>query len=171
MSLVKPDVGSRVEMFVVRPEGFPIIYDIPQERRTLEELGIRELTDVVIFDSELQPENSPNKTEFYHLIGKKFNIAKEEYASLLPKVAPGTHADGGTFFDKPSTLPINSGNFNSKSTAQPSNSNIPPEYANDPDLWFAIQASLGNEAPMEAPRNNGNEVWQDDIMDEVGDVN
>lgn len=25
------------------------------------------------------------------------------------------------------------------------NSDIPPEYANDPDLWQAIQASLGTE--------------------------
>jgi len=97
---VKTDVGSRVEMFVVRPVGHPIIYDVPGERRTLEELGVRELTDVVIFDSELQPENSPNKADFYHIIGKRFGISKEEYAALLPKVPAGKTGDiGGSFYD------------------------------------------------------------------------
>lgn len=129
LTLVKQDVGSRVEMFVVRPEGQAIIYDVPQERRTLEELGIRNLTDVVIFDSELQPENCPNKSEFYHTIGKMFNIAKEEYASLLPKVTPGTGGDqGGSFFDKSSGLPPSTGNYYPSSPQKPARNAIPPEY-------------------------------------------
>ena len=97
-------------MFVVRPQGLAIIYDVSTEKRTLEELGIRELTDVVIFDSELQPENSLNKSEFYHIIGKRFNIPKEEYVSLLPKVGSGSTGDvGGSFFDKASGLPPSGG--------------------------------------------------------------
>jgi len=48
--------GSRVAMFVVRPIGLPIIHEVPAEKLTLEELGIADSTDVVIFDTEEQPD-------------------------------------------------------------------------------------------------------------------
>jgi hypothetical protein len=42
-------------MFVVRPaDNLPIIYEVGKEKRTLYELGIRDQTDVVIFDSEVE---------------------------------------------------------------------------------------------------------------------
>ena len=70
LTQVRSDVGSRVDMFVVRPEGgHPVIFEVPKERNTLDALGVRELTDIVIFDSELQSEVSTNKSEYFHIIG------------------------------------------------------------------------------------------------------
>ena len=67
---------------------------------------MRELTDIVIFDSEMQSEATPNKSEYYHIIGQRFSIAKEDYIELLPKSAAGVSVPiGPSFFDKGSSMP------------------------------------------------------------------
>lgn len=43
------------------------------------------MTNVVIFDSEIQPERSTNKNEFYHVIAERFGIDRNEYVAFLPK--------------------------------------------------------------------------------------
>jgi len=46
-------------MFIIQPAGgLPIIYEVPKEKRTLEELGVRELTNIVVFDSNHLAEGS-----------------------------------------------------------------------------------------------------------------
>ena len=81
-------MGSRVEMFVVRPLGaeMPVILEVnQQEKKTLAELGVGNLTDVVIFDCDIGPENTMNKIQLYNIIGKKFDIDEKEYKALLPE--------------------------------------------------------------------------------------
>ena len=75
LAQVRTDVGSRVEMFVVHPANdMPIIMEVSKEKRTLAELGVENLTDVVIFDVDITPENTTNKTQLYHIIGERFGI-------------------------------------------------------------------------------------------------
>jgi len=63
LAQVRTDVGSRVEMFVVHPANdMPVIIEVSKEKRTLAELGIDNLTDVVIFDVDITPETTMNKT-------------------------------------------------------------------------------------------------------------
>ena len=75
--------------------------------------------------------------------------------SLLPKTAAGVSVPYVPFIDKPSSSSINY--TSSPPPKQPQN-NIPPEYQNDPDLWFAIQASLGNENPS-GPRDEPMDMY------------
>lgn len=93
LTQVRPDIVARVDMFVVRPEGLPVIHEVGKEKQTLRELGVLDLTNIVIFDSEIQPENSANKTEYYHIIGERFGIPKSEYAALMPKVRDSQVSD------------------------------------------------------------------------------
>ena len=63
----------------------PIILEVNQEeKKTLAELGVDNLTDVVIFDCDIGPENSMNKVQLYNIIGKKFDIDEKDYKALLP---------------------------------------------------------------------------------------
>ena len=173
LAQVRTDVGSRVEMFVVHPanDDLPLIMEVTKEKRTLAELGVDNLTDVVIFDVDITPENEMNKTSLYHIIGQRFGIEKHDYEALLPKFSLGTNhlnaqdaAPLMDFYDSmpaprqsnisavrsqsqsnppvqqssSSTSALNTGGFNNAS-------GIPQEYQSDPELWYAIQASLGNE--------------------------
>ena len=47
-------------MFVVNPvdDAHPVILDVGKERRTLAELGVGNLTDIAIFDSDINPDNN-----------------------------------------------------------------------------------------------------------------
>ena len=56
LAQVKCDVGSRVDMFVIRAAGQPVISEVGKEKKSLCELGILDLSEVVIFDSDAIPE-------------------------------------------------------------------------------------------------------------------
>ena len=101
LAQVRTDVGSRVEMFVVHPANdMPVIIEVTKEKRTLAELGIDNLTDVVIFDVDITPETTMNKTQLYHIIGKRFGIEPELYEALLPKLGTdGLDAPLMDFYD------------------------------------------------------------------------
>ena len=80
----------------------------------------------------------------FHIIGERFQIERHEYEDLLPKGQVNNNGDPREFFD--GTSAPQTSQF--ASPRQPAASSaIPPEYQQDPDLWYAIQASLGNEAP------------------------
>lgn len=52
-------------MFVVNPVGgddTPVILEVGKERRTLAQLGVENLTDIAIFDSDISPDSTLNKT-------------------------------------------------------------------------------------------------------------
>ena len=136
-------------MFIVRPEkGHPIIHEVAKERKSLDELGVTEMTNIVIFDSELQSEASPNKSEYYHIIGQRFEIPKEEYSDLLPKGSAGIALPQTSFYDKAASMPVSQSYYPTSQPQQSRKNDIPPEYANDPELWYAIQASLHGEDPI-----------------------
>lgn len=62
-------MGSRVDMFVVGAPGQPIISEVGKEKRSLHELGIVDLTNVVIFDSDAVPEKT-SKTDAFNMIAQ-----------------------------------------------------------------------------------------------------
>lgn len=62
-------MGSRVDMFVVKAPGQPIIAEVGKEKRTLKELGIVDLSNVVIFDSDAVPEKT-NKSDAFNMIAQ-----------------------------------------------------------------------------------------------------
>lgn len=156
-------------MFVVKPVDLPVIYEVPKEKRSLHELGIRDLTEVVIFDSEVEVANS-NKSQLYHTVAQQFNIEKKDYEALLPKTTNNENGNTQDFFD--SLPPPETSQFStpkkpliSAQLEAPSSSAIPAEYANDPDLWHAIQASLGNESQALDNGANNTRAAIDDWMD------
>jgi len=55
LTQVQTDVSSRVEMFIVRPSipDLPIITEVGKEKKTLAELGVKDLTEVVVFDGDV----------------------------------------------------------------------------------------------------------------------
>jgi phosphoribosylformylglycinamidine (FGAM) synthase-like enzyme len=55
LTQLQNDVSSRVEMFIVRPSipGMPIITEVGKEKKTLAELGVTDLTEVVVFDGDV----------------------------------------------------------------------------------------------------------------------
>ena len=58
----------------------PAIQEVPKEKRTLSELGIEDLTEVVVFDNDTVTElQNLNKVELFNIIGSKFNIRPDEY--------------------------------------------------------------------------------------------
>ncbi len=49
------ELKSRLQMFVVRPaDSLPAIFEVGKEKKTLHELGIRDQTEIVIFDNEIE---------------------------------------------------------------------------------------------------------------------
>jgi len=65
-----------------------------------------------------------------------------EYETFLPKI--DNCADTTNWFD---SIPTgNSSKPYTKPPQQQEDSSVPPEYQNDPDLWYAIQASLGDDS-------------------------
>ena len=145
LTQVKTDMSSRVEMFVVRATDMPVIHEVSKEKRTLSELGIKDLTDVVIFDVDVSI-STINKAELFHIIASQFNIEKHEYENLLPKFEESRDNMNMDFFDSAPIAKQSSFSPPQQPTfeQQPA---IPPEYQSDPDLWYAIQASLGNSVP------------------------
>ncbi len=62
------ELKSRLQMFVVRPaDSLPVIFEVGKEKQTLHELGIRDQTEIVIFDNEIEISQT-NKSQLYHAI-------------------------------------------------------------------------------------------------------
>ncbi len=154
-------------MFIVRPSlpNLPIIMEVGKEKKTLAELGVKDLTEVVVFDSDVQGADGHviNTTELYHAVALKFGIARNEYEAFLPKIDHG--ADTTIWFD---SAPIASGtNSYAKQPPQQQDSLVPAEYQNDPDLWYAIQASLGEETvPAGTHLDDAIDIQMDDGTDD-----
>ena len=131
-------------MFIVRPSSsnLPIITEVGKEKKTLAELGVKDLTEVVVFDADVQGTDGHiiNTTELYHAVALKFGITRHEYEAFLPKIDNG--AEVTNWFD---SAPNASGISSYPKQTQQQDSLVPPEYQNDPDLWYAIQASLGED--------------------------
>lgn len=82
-------MGSRVQIYVVRPaRNLPIILEVGKEKKCLDELGVEDLTEVVIFDADvdLASDKQLNTTQLFHNVGKKFGIDRTEYEAFLPKI-------------------------------------------------------------------------------------
>ena len=110
LTLVKSDIGTRLDMFVVRGEGQPQILEVPKERKTLAELGVREETQVVLFECDLETGLQPsNKSELYHSIAQLFDIPAEEYAGLIPQISSKTTTV--SFFEPGSPQAARKNNF------------------------------------------------------------
>lgn len=77
----------------------PIILEVPTEKKTLRELGVKDMTEVVIFDSEATRDRSVNKHELFHIIGQKFGIDKSEYQQYLPDQKEASDGPMMDFFD------------------------------------------------------------------------
>lgn len=90
-----------MKLFVVRPTGdLPIILEVDRDKKkTLAELGVRDLTDVVVFDidSDIPSETPQNTTMLYHNVAQKFDIQRHEYNNLLPKSDSGTFSGAAGF--------------------------------------------------------------------------
>ena len=131
----------------------PAIQEVPKEKRTLSELGIEDLTEVVVFDNDTVTElQNLNKVELFNIIGSKFNIRPEEYQAQLPHFDNSGVDPSIDFFNampaargSPSPSKPNLYSSPRNNPMAKNNSGVPPEYANDPDLWYAIQASLGED--------------------------
>ncbi len=55
LTSVAKELKSRLQMFVVRPvDSLPVIFEVGKEKQTLHELGIRDQTEIVIFDNEIE---------------------------------------------------------------------------------------------------------------------
>ena len=177
MAQIVAEMGNKLDLFVVRPvlSDLPCIYEV-KERKTLQELGIDEGTDVCLFDADISADGKPiNSSQLYHIIGQQFNIAKEEYEQYLPKGGVADNTLG--YYEPKSSMPgavggvvgnytkTNDG-YKTQNHFSSSRDDIPPEYAHDPALWEAIKASLG-ESGMQVPSGGAR---NDDFMD-VGDDN
>lgn len=89
LTQVWSDVNTRVHMFVIRPAGdLPVILEVGKEKKTLAELGVEDLTTVVVYDADADcsaDKPGANTGQLYHLIAKNFDIPLEEYQALVPK--------------------------------------------------------------------------------------
>ena len=165
-------------MFVLNPQGqdMPVIMEVGKEKKTLAELGVGHYTDIIIFDCDISPDNQINKTQLYHIIGERFGIEKKDYEHLLPVLGQEQDHEGPImdFYDsmpaprqsnitRPTvpTLPKVNVNVNS-------NSGVPAEYQHDPELYYALQASLGFEVNAGAQQTNGYSHIDDMIRIESG---
>ena len=150
-------------MFVVRPykqdgDDLPIIYKVPNEMVKLFQCGIQESAQIVVCNLE----NDKNISAALYAIGHHFEIPIHEIRAILPEVEiefkpneltigqssvtdykPLTHSNLNKFDHQENQK----ANFYDGFDFEPpqSNKNIPDEYANDPELWYAIQASMGEE--------------------------
>ena len=58
-----------------------MIYHVPKKRQTLAEMGVNELSQIVIFDIEAAMDSVSNVSELFNIIGRQFEIPKHEYAA------------------------------------------------------------------------------------------
>ena len=174
LAQVRTDVVSRVEMFVLNPTGedMPCIMEVGKEKKTLAELGVGHYTDIVIFDCDISPDNQINKTQLYHIIAERFGVEKKDYEQLLPALGQEQDHEGPMmdFYDSmPAPRQSNISRPIVPSLPQVSsqkNNGVPAEYAHDPELYYALQASLGFEVNEGA--NNGYSNIDDMIRIESG---
>ena len=115
-------------MFVVNPvdDDHPVILDVGKERRTLAELGVGNLTDIAIFDSDINPDNNSfqannNKAQLYNIIGERYGIDKKEYEALIPTITAAVNEEN------PANTPTKQ-DFFQDSPSKPMKNGVPPEY-------------------------------------------
>ena len=88
------------------------------------------MTNVVVFDSEISPERSANKNEFYHVIAERFGIEKNEYVAFLPKKLDDEVSDirpSDFRENSPKAAPFDSG-YSFQTYNKPASDGVPPEY-------------------------------------------
>lgn len=101
-------------MYVVRPAGnLPVILEVSKEKKSLAQLGVEDLTEVVIFDADvdLSQEQQKNTTQLFHSVAKMFKIDLSEYQAFLPKLENSGDAprwlDGAFTPSQPSQVSYN----------------------------------------------------------------
>ena len=110
--------------------------------------------------------NDPGKMcAFYHNVARHYGIARTEYESMLPEI-PEPELPTHNQYESPRrsggqcNLPVEVGSSelivgypSSHYKGSQNRGQVPAEYRDDPDLWYAIQASTAPDtgAPADHP--------------------
>lgn len=142
----------------------PSIYEVPQEKLKLYQLGIEDKADVVFLIMEdgktrLDPHTIQ---QLYQDIATSLNLDQDDTNLNMFNMSDNNYQDEDPMFSSPPRSKqkafVQFADDYKFGGLQEANNNfrgqVPPEYADDPDLYYAMQASLGVEPDQQDPVTN-----------------
>ena len=183
----RQDIGqNNFKMFVVKPNEsmpqsdtrHPLISEIPKERRSLYSLGIKDRSNVVFVTLEEADEQLDTNAlmDIYKKIENEFELYSRDNdvevlnTNFLNDINDVNDLDNPIYQSPPRSKqkPINEFGMGYEYQNIPTNNNkgdVPAEYADDPDMYYAIQASLGNQISGQIKDNDSDPLEPTDDGD------